>query len=794
MRNEIILECRNIFFRHFEPILSHFFENIDDQLFALSEKAESSTLQALYFDAMRYVRIERDEVKKKYLSRVKSQYDTFWQNSDSIDTRSDQKQEDQNNLELVKMEVLEEVLAVSTMVEKNNNLYYRDLYDLNIRFGVLAGEIKIENDSNPLAPAQLCSFFETVLIPLTLDLRVKLVIYKLFDTLVISRLGTVYNELNATLISRGIQPTISRKASRTAMPEAMANNAKREPIHPSSVNSEHDTFEQTTDPTSLKAFQTMQMLMGNWRSQLGIPSLATRGAAGFTSGPAYQTNEVLHALSGLQQSAPAYSHYTDSADENIKAIVAGELQRLSPNKNMRSLPQMEEDIIDIVAMIFDFIFEDTNLPDAIKALIGRLQIPIVKLAILEKSFLTKKSHPARRLLNDLGKASVGLDSDACGNSPIFLEIQRIVNRILSEFDKDVGIFETVLDEFLSFVKKEEKRTQKIEERTQKATESEEQLQLAKQASTLEIAHRLQDKAVPLVIRNILEDAWKNVLMLSYLRRDKEVDGWEKALFVVDQVLWITAPTADLAEKNRKLKALPGLIKNIRKGLETVSYDPHKMTHIFKELEACNTGGVKAVAPKIRKNGPKLDDNVSDVDTSKGSVVDPVSQENNREVKDPHLEAQIDLVAGNLPDVDGDQAVGSYQKLGDGIPKPKNRISSDSVSPLTNVWMPTHRKEEVHDENIDKAIALEVGQWLEILGENNEKNRVKLSWKSRATSTYVFVNQKGIKVMEKPLQEFAAELRKGKIRIIENADSPLMDRALSSLMETLQDPKSKHAHG
>ena len=454
---------------------------------------------------------------------------------------------------------------------------------------------------------------------------------------------------------------------------------------------------------------------------------------------------------------------------------------------------MEEDIIDIVAMIFDFIFEDSNLPDAVKALIARLQIPIVKLAILEKTFLTKKSHPARQLLNHLEKASVGLDNHACETSHVFAEIRRIVNRILSDFDNDPGIFSTMLEEFLSFASKEEKRTKKMEERTHKANESEEQLQLAKQASTLEIAHRLQDKAVPLVIRKILEDAWKNVLMLSYLRRDKEVDGWEKALFVVDQVLWITSPASNLGEKNRKLKALPELIKSIRKGLETVSYDPHKMAYIFKELEAFHTKGPEA-APKGRENGSKPDDKSPNADASNQATMNSIGQANKRQVKDPQLETQINLVADNLPDVDDEQAITSSQKLGSGMPTTTNRVLNGGISSSISVPISVQKPEQGYDENIDKAIALEIGQWLELVGENKEKIRVKLSWKSRATSTYVFVNQKGVKVMEKPLQEVAAELRDGKILIIENSDTPLMDRALTSLLETLQDPKCKTVNG
>ena len=63
--------------------------------------------------------------------------------------------------------------------------------------------------------------------------------------------------------------------------------------------------------------------------------------------------------------------------------------------------------IDIVAMLFDYIFDDRTIPDKLKALIGRLQIPVLKVAMLDKQFFSKKSHPARRLLDEIAAASIG---------------------------------------------------------------------------------------------------------------------------------------------------------------------------------------------------------------------------------------------------------------------------------------------------------------------------------------------------------------------------------------------------
>ena len=48
--------------------------------------------------------------------------------------------------------------------------------------------------------------------------------------------------------------------------------------------------------------------------------------------------------------------------------------------------QLESMTIEMVAMLFDFIFETRDLPDGIKALLARLQIPVLKAAMLDGAF------------------------------------------------------------------------------------------------------------------------------------------------------------------------------------------------------------------------------------------------------------------------------------------------------------------------------------------------------------------------------------------------------------------------
>ena len=88
--------------------------------------------------------------------------------------------------------------------------------------------------------------------------------------------------------------------------------------------------------------------------------------------------------------------------------------------------------------------------------------------------------------------------------------------------------------------------------------------------------------------------------------------------------------------------------------------------------------------------------------------------------------------------------------------------------------------------------LNVGDWMEFTEDDGRTYRAKLSWKSPATSLCVFVNRRGVKVMELKVNELVSRLREGKARVIEDVSTPLMDRALSFLTQSLKNPFSKTA--
>src|SRR5690606_26525741 len=132
---------------------------------------------------------------------------------------------------------------------------------------------------------------------------------------------------------------------------------------------------------------------------------------------------------------------------DVLQTLNGLLQQQLPDRAV-SLGQGEDDTINLVSMLFQFILEDRNLAAPIKGLIARLQIPILKVAMQERSFFGRNGHPARKLLNELANASIGWSpAGEVERDPFYRNLEKLVNRIVEQFDGDVALFQRELEDF-----------------------------------------------------------------------------------------------------------------------------------------------------------------------------------------------------------------------------------------------------------------------------------------------------------------------------------------------------------
>jgi hypothetical protein len=717
----IIDSCRQAMSRGMGLLGETLFEKLDDTLYKLADKAESNDLQTRYFDAMRDVRKEREGIEESFQAVIFSGYDNFWRSWSSSSVSNEHDEVDFDSLALIESDTLEEELAISSMVARGENICLRELYALEQRFSKLLNGMPVESRNNPLAPDKICNAFRSSIQVLDIDIPTKLVIYKVFEQEVVSHLDEVYAGINELLRDAGVipklRPMIRRtKVAATTSGRLGAGDAASGEYRSSGALSHED------EEASAELFDTLRQLLA------GIQSSSPTAGVFNPSMPRADTTQVINALSALQHSdAIAKSYDADSGNigyVNLKSNLLQELRTVAGNPEIGSVKQVDSDTIDMVSMLFDFILGDKNIPDVMKLLLAQLQIPIIKAAILDKGFFAKSSHPARRLLNDMARAVVGWsgEKDKSKNS-LYGKIESIVKRILSDFNEDISLYEELGEELSRFLESEQRGSEAAERRTTQIARGKEQLGVAKRRVKAEIDRRIKGQSdMPLAVVNLLNEGWKDVLMLHFLRRGAKSKEWLDALDVMDRLIWTVEPKGASDEREKLLREIPEVISKMRSEMSDILCDQHMLSRLFKDLERVHLNclqGRKIPAELIAED-VMLKESVEDSSDDSAAIVDSTPL--------PPREAE------------------KYKQLAESIP---------------------------------------LGSWLEIKEKDGAKSRIKLSWRSSVSDNYLFVNRKGIKAKEMDVSELALALRVGSAFVIAGAEDPLMDRAFAAMIASLK---------
>lgn len=739
-----IAACRNLVANSLPPFLTGVFEKLDDTLYALAEKADSSRQQNAYFDALRAIRKQRTQVEQQFLQTILQGYDRFWSPAGQKAVQEgSEAQLTEIKLSLVESDDLEESLAVNNLVSKAEGRYQQSIDALNQRFAHLLQKKELKSEDNPLGPHAICEAFSKSNQMIEGPITVKLVTYKLFDKQALPLLGNLYDQANVLLADKGILPDLAPEIRYRAVISASAGRRaagqeENSPLDQSIAGTaQAGQISAEIAAASAEVFNLLQQVLISRRTtgQGGMTGFQLPDTGNAPELPVVQRTELLGALSHLQ-AKPKDELTTEQAADldapptiDVDALKSGLAQQLGMIRNgnaQRAIEQADDDTIDMIAMLFDFILEDRSLPDRIKAMLSRLQIPILKVALLDRNFFGKKTHPARRLLNNLAHACVGWTDDG-DRSPksLISTVENIVKRILSEFEDNLELFVELDKEFEQYLNKENRRVEALETRTTQATQGKERVEMSRQEAASEIDSRLRGKRPPDVVITLLKQGWQEVLALTYLRQGPESTEWKEQIEIIDKLLWSVDPRAVGKQRGELLKTIPELLKSLREALAAISYDPHKMAQLFKELQVHHLNCLKQTA----------DTKVAEL------LMEPDTEE---------LESEAERALEE---------------------------EEEAKKPQTPP-----------DPYLNKAKSIELGTWMEFEQENGKKLRGKLLWRSTIREVCVFVNHKGVKVLEINLDDFGERLRQRKAKVVPEG-SPLMDRVFNNMLGSLQQPQN-----
>lgn len=324
------------------------------------------------------------------------------------------------------------------------------------------------------------------------------------------------------------------------------------------------------------------------------------------------------------------------------ARVSTELRHRTEDLKRKAETKNEKAVIEIVALMFQAILQEDRIPPVIRVWFARLQMPVLRVALMEPDFFGTLDHPARQLIDRMGSCVLGFDSSDISGSALETEIKRVVQVIEQYPETGRRVYQLVYDEFQKFLGQFLTSTGSIQKLVGVAQQVEQKETLAIQY-TIELRNMFKDMPVRDDVRQFLFKVWAEVLAVAAVRKGpRHADTLELKKLATDLV-WAASAKPDRADRARVIRDLPVLLQKLRSGMSLLGIaaaqqDAHVKTisdaladAFISKARAIPTEQIAAMAERLER----LEDFVSD----EGGADLPLDSEN--------IEVMLGIDASNI---------------------------------------------------------------------------------------------------------------------------------------------------
>ncbi len=572
-----------------EPRLGPFFDRLAERFLDLADGAGEDALRQEYLHAGRELQRRREGLERAFHNNLLKATEAFFLHYEvyleefihgftANAGRPDA-------LELVNDEKLEEDLVVLRIAYRAASALQPEHKEITAYMAAVVQPKELPPGGTPLSPQVMANCLRMALAGWTSGAASRFVFYQVLAERLMPDLAHLYPVLVEALKKTGLEP-VETKVKRAPMRQRSLPLSPPEKAGPRAGGGERRVDGE--EAALFSVIHLMRQLGEEDKELLGM--VGSLVAAGAPAGSAMKPDTLVELLHELQESIPPDVEELEQArahQAQWKQELVSRLRRATESRRQR-LHLLDQQILDIVTMLFDFVLDDTLIPDSMKVLLVRLQAPVLQIAIHDKSFLTDSRHPARRLVNNLSRAAVRwAEADDASPDSVYGMIRRSVERILHGDARDPELYREVNREFEAFLAQEERGARVAEERVSQVARGKEQLAVARRRVG-EALDGLLARPLPEVVRQILSDAWRDVLTLILLREGEESDAWRHALEVARRLADSAAGAAGPGRRRERfVEEVPRLLGELRRGFASISYDSKKAAQLLERLQSCH---------------------------------------------------------------------------------------------------------------------------------------------------------------------------------------------------------------
>jgi len=601
-----------------QGIIKQWYSEFLDELFSLANNAHNNSEQQTLFSAEKHVKEQANQVQNHFLSAVAEQLKCWLEGLPRIADEKDSPKENahEQSLSLVQQEDFEDwLLAKVTSTHLQSHLSHasfevRQLLDM-------ISEARPENCFNPLGANVITEAFRGAIEPLAIENNIRQIAFDIFEQVAGQQLQAVYQwlikQIDVPLAFRNRRRPSTPRASAANNNSAQDNEAlqEQEPqILPSSQSPQQNSgsyqtgrqsqeqpiFNANTSQNSIansgytaptntgsmnafrqhqaeaqQAYSNIQNLLSlrYQRIENGITSAGVSAELSQPSIPAADHNQVQTALQQLWQRS-----------DTQPGSVRQDLEQALATHDVR-LPAENREAIDTLEHVTQNLVKSEQISDFIKPFIAELEQPLSMMMLNDPSMMFNPQHPGRVALNSLSKLG---RMTTTGQDRISEKLKAMLSDVdtNSSADQLESQFQTLQSGVDVMLAEADRRAKMNSDRVAQAAEGEHRVDQARDKIARLITKDTSGRTLPAIVMEWLEQGWKPLLTLIYLRETVESKRFRGAVKLYRQVLSLFNPNN--SARSELLERFYPLIKLMHHELDQLNGSRPEHTRWYDEIK------------------------------------------------------------------------------------------------------------------------------------------------------------------------------------------------------------------
>lgn len=666
-------------------VLARQTEGMENTLLVMAERSPLIETRTSYYDALGLLNQQSNQLLAACKEAYLQSFDKFLVNRDKPQVT------ETLELSLINDQDFEATLALDKATARLRYNCAEELLALDTRVATLLNRQEIPENLNPLGPRVLCESLLHGIENVSKEQNLQVVLLNQFDLVLTTELARIYQSINHYLADHGILPDFKL-------------GMKAHPGRKQHADMFEDKSETESDMFSLFEQMARGRASGNYSGS------ASSAIAAFN---------ILESLAALQNGAmplPGGGMFEFPSLEGN--TIQNVLRSLQQNPAMQAANPLDVVMVDAVAMLFDVLFDEETIPDRLKAQIARLQIPVLKAAMMDRNFFSLRHHPVRRVLDAIAVLSVRIPATEAGNERLEA-ISKVVTHVVDNFVQDMEVFEAAAQELEAMDQTLENTVEAEIQPDIHKFQQEERAEVALIVAHDFINRCVDEQPIPPSIIEFLRKDWAALLTSEYTQEGENGAHFNSHVETMRELVWSVQPKKDMDARLMLVRILPGLLKRLREGMTQQAVNAERTEKFFADLVVLHANAVRPNAQTI-----------------------PLPETEEAEAVEKEAQAQT---------------------------------AEQQAQPEAAVEEVT----ELEDEFTARVRELVKGDWVEFHYPDRTFRWMRLGWYGGIKGTYLFSDQDGMNSFSISLQRLAEKLRVGEAVVVERKS--ITESAFSKLM-------------